>query len=157
MMVLPNRELAVAIGQRLRSSDARAMLCASFHDDPVEYVCERARAGGAKWVLVEDGEALGMGGFEPIAPGTVNAWLIGTPEWPRRRFEVVRWARRAVRHILASGAANRVQAYCFAHDPGANRFLEAVGLVHEATFRKYAEGHDVNVWSAIHEDDPVVH
>lgn len=157
MIVEPTDALATAIGRRLRESDARAMMLASWHDDPVEFACARARADGAKWVFIEDGAPIGMGGFEPIAPGTVSAWLLGTPEWPRHKFKVVRWARGAVRYILSSAAAYRVQAFCFAHDRGANRFLEAIGLKHEAIFHRYAEGLDVNVWSAINETRPVVH
>ena len=158
MMVQPNDDIARAIGARIRASDGDVMRLASFHDDPIAFARERAGARGAKWALVDEhGRALGMGGFEPIMPGTINAWLLGTSEWPARKFEVVRWARRAVRWILDSKTAFRVQAHCFADDQGANRFLAVVGLKHEATLRRYAGGRDVNVWSAVNEDDPVVH
>lgn len=93
------------LARRLRPDEADhfAALSGVAFDPEIAARCW-ANTPGAVWCLVgADGRPIVAGGFEPVRPGVVHAWMVGTPEaWTAHWHAITRACRRLLRATLAT-------------------------------------------------------
>lgn len=142
---------ALHVCLRMRESDRRVISQTRFVFDPEDFALERYRLDGLKLAaLARDGKPVGIGGLAPKVPGVWIAWVLGTDRWGECGGEVVWFARRAVRRLLAEGGGHRVEAHAAAEDAKARRYMELVGLKYEGTLRgARSQGSDLAVYAIV--------
>lgn len=119
---------------RMRESDRAVISQTRFAFDPEAFAFERFKTEGLKVAAIAlDGKPVGIGGLTLKSPGVWLAWIVGTDRWGECGANVVWFARKTVRRLLASGGGHRVEAYCAAEDAQARRYMELVGLKNEGT------------------------
>lgn len=140
---------ALHVCLRMRESDRAVISQTRFAFDAEAFALERFKTEGLKVVAVaSDGRPVGIGGLTLKSPGVWVAWVVGTERWGECGTEVVWFARKTVRRLLASGAGHRVEAYCAAEDGQARKYQELVGMKCEGTLKgARANGLDLAVYA----------
>lgn len=110
---------------------------------------------GMKFTLLDNaGLPAAAGGYEEVAPGVWQSWMVGTPEgWAeqwRSMTKAVRWLMAGMFEM----GARRLQTNCIASRTKAMEWYErGLGLQLEGTWRKFASnGDDVACYAKIRED-----
>jgi len=116
-----------------------------------EYDAEAAatafwRAG--KWslgVAHPDGTPAAAGGYEQVAPGVWQSWMVGTVRgWREMWVDIHRATRYLTEALVDSGLARRLQTMALAKRTEACEWYERLGLIYEGTMRGFAaDGQDV--------------
>ena len=104
------------------------------------------RAG--KWavaVVHPDGTPAAAGGYEQVAPGVWQSWMVGTPRgWDELWLDIHRATRALTETLVASGLARRLQTNALASRTQAHAWYLRLGLEPEGVMRGFgANGEDV--------------
>lgn len=131
-------------------------LCARARPDEVEqyaaltfgpYDPEAAAVAfwrSGKWALAvahPSGEPAAAGGYEEVAPGVWQSWMVGTEKgWREMWVDIHRATRFLTETLVDSGLARRLQTTALAKRAEARKWYERLGLQYEGTMRGFAAG-----------------
>ena len=104
---------------------------------------------GEAWAMIQGGEAVGLGGLEPLWPGRAVLWSyhegVRRSDWGR----VFRLVRARVGRAL-EGQYGRIEATCLPSSAAQNRTLEHLGFEREGLLRRYGiTGQDMVMYAAV--------
>lgn len=144
--------------ERIRDDEREQYMALSFTDtyDAEEAALVFANKGGMKFtVLDSDGFPAAAGGYEEVAPGVWQSWMVGTPDGWRREWRAMTKATRWLIDGLFQMGARRLQTNTLADRADAIRWYEkGLGLTYEGTLRGYGKGgEDVAQFARLRETD----
>ncbi|MCC6530917.1 MAG: hypothetical protein IT531_00070 [Burkholderiales bacterium] len=115
------------------------------------YAMERFTASDYRYALIaRDGEPVAIGGAQFATRGVATLWLIATERLDRHPVELVRFARKFVRTLLAERLAHRLQGYVLSDFDICRHFAEAFGFRREATIPAWgANGEDIDIYGLV--------
>lgn len=104
-----------------------------------------------KWalaVLHPDNTPAAAGGYEEVAPGVWQSWMVGTPRgWAEMWVDIHRTTRALTEALVASGLVRRLQTTALASRTEACEWYTRLGLVQEGIQRGFgAQGQDVAIF-----------
>lgn len=142
-VVQPKLEALLYLCQRARPDEIDQYAALTFQPyDPEAAATAFWRAG--KWSLAvahPDGRPAAAGGYEEVAPGVWQSWMVGTPEgWQEMWVDIHRATRYLTEALVDSGLARRLQTNVLAKRTEARQWYERLGLSYEGTMRGFANG-----------------
>lgn len=134
------------LSERMREDERKQFEALAFRDFDVD-VAANAFIGkdGPKFCLVTDkGEPLCAGGFENIAPGVMQSWMLGSYEGWKHWIDITRGSRWLMGILLSTGA-HRLQGACLSTRIEALEwFKRGLGMDYEGTSKCFGfHGEDV--------------
>lgn len=103
-------------------------------------LCARSLAAnsGPAWLLLSpSNEPWVAGGLEPLRPGVMSAWAIGTPEaWEKSWRSITKQGRRMLREAMSQGI-RRIEVICLAERDCAHAWYARLGFQFEGRLRHY--------------------
>lgn len=135
----------------MRETDRAAMVAKFPGMSRERYAMERFMASDYRYALIaRDGEPVAIGGAQFATHGVGTLWLIATDRINGQRVELVRFARKFVRTLLAQKLAHRLQGYVLSELEFCRRFAELFGFQREATIRAWgANGEDIDIYGLV--------
>lgn len=121
--------------------------------DPETVALEVASRAGPRWVLVDQcGVPVMLGGFQMLAPGVWQDWLLSTElAWTRYPKAATRVCRQQI-NLMLETEAHRVQATCLASRQRVRDWYRLVGYQYEGRLRRAAaNGEDVVIYARVRE------
>ena len=142
-VVAPKLEALLYLCQRARPDEVEQYEALTFGEyDPEAAATAFWRAG--KWALAvahPDGRPAAAGGYEEVAPGVWQSWMVGTPDgWREMWVDIHRATRYLTEALVDSGLARRLQTNVLAKRSEARAWYERLGLIYEGTMVGFAAG-----------------
>lgn len=149
-LAVPIIEDFAYLAKRMRPDEIEQFLAFSGLPEYVPDVAARtwAATGGEAYALLgNDGCAIAVAGMQPVAPGVMEAWMVGTMDgWDRYWRTLTKLCRRQIDTALKS--AHRVQICSLASRVKAGEwYVRGLGMRREGLLRRYANGHDAVMYA----------
>lgn len=143
---IPNVLDFALLAMRCREDEKRQWCADTGRDQFDPDLCARslARTDGPAWLLMSPGnEPWIAAGLEPVRPGVMRAWAIGTPEgWEKGWRSITKQGRRMLCEALGQGV-RRIELVCLAEREAAHRWYARLGFRVEGRLsRFFADGSD---------------
>lgn len=152
-VITPSLNVLMYLCERARPDEIEQFEALTHSDyDPEAAAVGFWKAG--KWALAvahPNGEPAAAGGYEQVAPGVWQSWMVGTEKgWREMWFDIHRATRFVTEALADSGLARRLQTNALAKREEARAWYERLGLVYEGTMRGYgANGEDVAFYGRV--------
>lgn len=147
-VITPSLTVLTYLCERARPDEIEQFKALTHSD---EYDPEVAAVGfwrAGKWAMAvahPNGEPAAAGGYEQVAPGVWQSWMVGTEKgWREMWVDIHRATRFLTETLVDSGLARRLQTNALAKRVEAQRWYQRLGLTYEGTMRGYGmQGEDV--------------
>lgn len=141
----------------LRQEEIEQYLALSFaHEYDHEVVANGFyNRPGPKFTIEVGGAPVCSGGYEEVAPGVWQSWMVGTDEsWLKHGLSITRGSRWVMSRMFDSYGARRLQTNGLAERELACEWYErGLGLKAEGTWRAFGRnGEDVAAYSILREE-----
>jgi hypothetical protein len=106
---------------------------------------------GVKFVLVADGKPIVAGGFDPVIPGVLQSWMVGTMDtWESHWRSITKYSRRIMDELLESGARRLQTCVLTSRYETCEWYKRGLKMEFEGTFRRYgAHGESMDLYARI--------
>lgn len=127
----------------MRDCDRREVFGIWPHDEELRFAAEVThilRNKGRSKIAYYNGRPAALFGFScHLKPNVYDVWMMGTDNFDKAIFPLMRWCRKEANDILSIENAHRLQAQSRADHTEAHKLIRAMGGIEECRLEKWGK------------------
>lgn len=139
----PSPEHVRSVAERMRASDAAEFMAVSFAEDRrqlADMLVQRYGDSADAYAFSLGDVPVAVGAMVEGRPNVITIMFFATDDFDRIALDLARFCKRRLFPRYRNAGAHRIECIAIDDQPANHRWIEMLGMKHEATLRGFGKG-----------------